>query len=73
MKNLLFILAVSCTILPTFSQRDQELFCINDTHVLVPEFKQVYEKNLPLVEDGKGESKIEEIYQLLESGASFEK
>ena len=54
MKKLLFILAVFCTILSTFSQRDQELFRINDTPVLVSEFKQVYEKNLSLVEDEKG-------------------
>ena len=51
MRKLLFISFVYCSVLPSFSQKDQELFSINDVPIMVSEFKQVYEKNLPIVED----------------------
>ncbi|CAM1346771.1 peptidylprolyl isomerase [Tenacibaculum crassostreae] len=54
MRKLLFIFAVFGVILFSFSQKDQELFRINDTKVMLSEFKQMYEKNLSLVEDKNG-------------------
>ena len=51
MNKLLFISFVCCSVLPAFSQKDQELFSINDVPIMVSEFRQVYEKNLPIVED----------------------
>jgi peptidyl-prolyl cis-trans isomerase SurA len=51
MKKLLFITAVFYVILPSFSQKDSELFRINDAPIMVSEFKQMYEKNLTIAED----------------------
>lgn len=49
-KLLLFFLMVLMTSY-SFSQKDKELFRINNSPVMVSEFKQVYEKNLELVVD----------------------
>lgn len=54
MRKLLSIFAVLGVILSSFSQKDQELFRINDTKIMLSEFKQMYEKNLSLVEDKNG-------------------
>ena len=54
-KNLLYLLAFFITTY-SFSQKDRELFRINNSPVMVSEFKQVYEKNLGLILDEESKS-----------------
>ncbi|MEE4000319.1 peptidylprolyl isomerase [Tenacibaculum sp. FZY0031] len=56
MKKLLFSIAIFYGTLASFSQKDSELFRINDTPVMVSEFKQMYEKNLTIAEDTEATS-----------------
>ncbi|MGG6232075.1 peptidylprolyl isomerase [Tenacibaculum sp. SDUM215027] len=63
MKKIFFIAAVFYGILPSFSQKDSELFRINNTPIMVSEFKQMYEKNLTIAED-KEANNIESYLEL---------
>ena len=51
MREQFLCFLVFFTITYSFAQKDKELFRINNSPVMVSEFKQVYEKNLALIFD----------------------